>query len=225
MEIKLNTNFPEKASDFLQLGNKLFRLPEEELYKLYFITLKIKTLSDPPLYKFLERTLPFIKFDEVGKKEFLLTLSIHTVRQLLVEHFDLKFTKNLYLFLQERLPIEFFKGCAPKREVVTSKDLSFYLLTLKEKAELPPYLKVKHLILIFQLTGTCEEILRCVPYLGLYALKRWGESKYELFAPLSISDFVYLSQEMEKRGLIERIVLEVLMKQLKGLFPDCFGEF
>lgn len=223
MDIKLYTHLPEKEESFLSFVTELLKLPLEEASKLYFYTFRIKALSDIPIYKFLERAISYIKFDEIGKKEFLLTLSVYSIRQLLIEHFDLKFTKNLYVYLQNRVPHDFFRDCAPKREVVTSRDLSFHQLTLKEKAELPPYLKVKHIILHFLITGKCEEILKVVNYLQLFTIADRGD-KVELYVPQSLSDFVYLSQEFHRRRFFEPLVLEVLMKQLRGLFPDCFGE-
>lgn len=223
MEIKLYTHLPDKEEAFLSFTTGVLKLSWEEASKLFFFTFRIKALSDMPIYKFLERAVPYIKFDEIGKKEFLLTLSVYSIRLLLIEHFDLKFTKNLYVYLQNKVPQDFFKDCAPKREVVTSRDLSFQLLTLKEKAELAPYLKVKHIILQFLITGKCEEILKVVNYLQLFTVADRG-NRVELFAPLSLSDFVYLSQEFQRKRLFDALVLEVLMRQLKGLFPDCFGE-
>lgn len=223
MDLKLYTHLPEKEEAFFNFVTGALKLPWEEASKLFFYTFRIRALSDMPIYKFLERAVPYIKFDEIGKKEFLLTLSVYSIRQMLIEHFDLKFTKNLYVYLQNRVPQEFFKDCAPRREVVTSRDLSFQQLTLKDKAELPPYLKVKHIILIFLVTGRCEEILRVVNFLQLFTVADRGH-KVELYTPLCLSDFVYLSREFERRGLFDPMILEVINRQLKGLFPDCFGE-
>lgn len=223
MEIKLVTLLPEKPEDYLYFGTKALNLSEEDLFKLYFLTLKVKALSDVPVYKFLERTIPFIKFDDLGKKEFLLSLSVYSLRELLKEHLDLKFTKNLYLALKEELPQDFFKNCLPKREIVTSKDITFILLSSKEKIELQPYLKVKHLHLVFQLKDTCENLLHVLPYLGLYGLRKIKDVEYELYTPLSISDFIYLSSVLVDKKLVKKIIIDGLTMQLKSSFPDCFG--
>lgn len=224
MQLKLFTFFPEKPGEFLDFSNSGLGLPNEEAFKLYFLTFKLKALTDLVLFKFFERTICHIKFDEIGKKEYLLTLSVHTLRELLREHLDLKFTKNLYNFLKEKLPSEFFKGCAPKREVITSQDIFFQPLTSREKAELPPYLKVRHFILPFHFKGSCEEILSILPEVSLYALKRVKEGLYELYVPLSISEFMYFSQRLLDKKVFKKMEIEGLINQLKALFPDCFGE-
>ncbi|MEZ0343782.1 MAG: hypothetical protein ABWJ99_03110 [Caldimicrobium sp.] len=225
MEFKLFTLFPEKPKEFLEFAGTALGLPNEEAFKLYFLTFKLKALTDLVLFKFFERTLCNLKFDEIGKKEYLLTISIYTFRELLREHLDLKFTKNLYNFLKDKLPSEFLRGCAPKREVITSQDIFFQLLTSKEKAELPPYLKVKHFILPFHLKGTCEEIIAILPEISLYAFKKLKEGLYEVFLPLSISEFMYLSQKFSERKVLKKLEVEAIVNQLKSLFPDCFGEF
>ncbi|MCS7200396.1 MAG: hypothetical protein N2327_04490 [Caldimicrobium sp.] len=224
MEVKLYTLLPEKPEEYLNFGLKALKLSEEDLFKLYIITLKMRALSDMPIYKLLERAIPFIKFDELGKREYLITLSIYTFRQLLTEHLDLKFTKNLLLYLKEFLPKDFFQNCLPKREVVTSKDITFKILNSKEKGELPPYLKVKHLHLIFQLKDTCENLVKILPYLGLYAVRKIKNEDYEVFTPLNIAEFAYLTTVLTNKGLISKISAEGLRMQLKSLFPDCFGE-
>lgn len=224
MKIKLLTLFPEKPREFLEFAGTALGLPNEEAFKLYFLTLKLKALTDLVLFKFFERNLCNLKFDEIGKKEYLLTLSIYTIRELLREHLDLKFTKNLYNFLKDKFPFEIFKGCVPKREVITSQDIFFQPLSSKEKAELPPYLKVKHYILPFHLKGTCEESIAILPELSLYAIKKLKDGLYEVFVPLSISEFMYLSQKLSAKKVLEEKELEAIVNQLKSFFPDCFGE-
>ncbi|MCS7150487.1 MAG: hypothetical protein N2Z40_06980 [Caldimicrobium sp.] len=223
MEIKLITFLPEKPEEYLYFGIKALGLSEEDLFKLYFLTLKVKALSDVPVYKFLERAIPNIKFDDLGKKEFLLSLSVYSLRELLKEHLDLKFTKNLYLALKGELPPEFFKKCLPKREIVTSKDITFTLLNSREKIKLQSYLKVKHLHLVFQLKDNCENLLPVLPYLGLYGLRKSKDMEYEVYTPLSISDFVYISTVLVDKKLIKKIIIDGLTMQLKSSFPDCFG--
>ncbi len=225
MEFKLYTLFPEKPKDFYEFSCSALGLSPEEAFKLYFLTVKLKALSDLVLFKFLERSICHIKFDEIGKKEYLLTLSIHTLRELLREHLDLKFTKNLYNFLKDKLPSEFFKGCAPKREVITSQDIFFQSLSNREKAALPPYLKAKHFILPFYFKGNCEEILSLLPEVSLYALKREKVELYEVYIPLSISEFMFLSQKLLEKKILKKIEIDAMIYQLKSLFSDCFVEF
>ncbi len=224
MEFKLFSLLPEKPREFLDFVVKALSLPQEDAFKLYFLTFKLKALTDMVLFKFLERALCNVKFDEIGKKEYLLTFSLYTLRELLREHLDLKFTKNLYNFLKDKLPSEVFKGCAPKREVITSQDIFFQPLSSRDKAELPPYLKVKHIIMPFHLKGGCEEIISLLPDISHYALRRIKESLYEVYFPLSISEFVYFSQRLVERKIFKKIEIEALQNQLKSLFPDCFGE-
>ncbi|MFN3407006.1 MAG: hypothetical protein ACK40E_04680, partial [Caldimicrobium sp.] len=64
MELKLLTFLPEKAKEFFGFATSTLGLTEEELFKLYFLSFRIRSLSDIPIYKFLERAIPFIKFDE-----------------------------------------------------------------------------------------------------------------------------------------------------------------
>ncbi|MGC8871978.1 MAG: hypothetical protein ACP5QC_03755 [Caldimicrobium sp.] len=224
MELKLFTFLPERPADFLNFAKTGLGLPFEEIFKLYFITFKLKALTDLVLFKFLERNICYLKFDEIGKKEYLLTLSIYTLRELLKEHLDLKFTKNLYNFLKDKIPSEFFKGCAPKREVITSQDIFFQFLSSKEKASLPSYLKVKHIILTFHIKGGCEELLLILPEISLYALRRIKEGLYEIYVPLSISEFMYFSQRLLEKKILNKVEIDPLINQLKSFFPDCFIE-
>jgi hypothetical protein len=224
MEIKLFTLLPEKAEAFLDFATKGLQIPQEEAFKLFFLTFRIKASRDTPIYEWLKRTPCYVKFDEISKNQFLLTLSASTLRDLLVEHFDLKFSKNLYLSVKELLPSPFLKGCHPKREIIISQDLFFEALSREEVNQLPPYLKVKHLLLIFHLKGTCEELLSLTPGFGLFVLRKIKEGLYEAFLPRSISEFVFLARELKEKKYLKGIEVEALIHQLKSLFPECFGE-
>lgn len=224
MEIKLYTLLPEKPEVFLEFATTGLKIPQEDAFKLFFLTFKIKASRDTPIYEWLERTPSFIKFDEIAKNQFLLTLSVYTLRDLLMEHFDLKFTKNLYLYIKDLLPVSFLKGCLPKREVIISQDLFFEVLSKEKVNKLPPFLKVKHLILTFQFKGKCEDLLVLTPSLVFFVLKRIKEEVYEIFLPQSISDFVCLAKNLAEKKFFKNIELEALFYQLRSLFPDCFGE-
>jgi len=225
MELKLFTLLPEKAKEFFDFATSGLGLPAEEAFKLYHLTLRTKFLSDTPLYNFLERALCGFKLDEVGKREYLLTFSVHTLRELLKEHLDLKLTKNLYQFLRDKLPSEFFKGCAPKREVLVSQDVTFELLGSEKKLTFPPYIKVRHFIVPLHLKGSCDELIILLSEITLYALRRVKEGLYEAYLPLSISEIVYYLQRLVEKKFLKKIESEALLNQLKSLFPDCFGEF
>jgi hypothetical protein len=222
MEIKWIKNIPLKPEEFLHFFKKKYRLKSEEIFKLYHLTLKLTALSDVPIHKFLERIPCYMKFDELGKKKYLMTLSVWTFRNLVKEHLDLKFVKTLYLSLSKELPGEFLKGCAPKHSIVASQDVVCELLAEEEKAELPAYLKVKHLPLVFTLSGRCEKIINILPLLSIYTLRK-EKKGYQVFFSLAISEFVVLALELKKiKKLREKI--DSLLESLKILFPDCFGE-
>ncbi|MFN4132059.1 MAG: hypothetical protein ACK4GE_03155 [Caldimicrobium sp.] len=222
MELKFLTYFPDKPQEFFDFAHTTLGLSEEEIFKLSFLSLKINALSDLPIYKFLERTIPFIKFDEIGKREYLLTLSIYTLREILLEHFDLKFSKNLYIYLKEKLPKNVFKGCAPKRGVVISQDLSFELLSKEEMTKFPPYLKVKHFIFHYKVNGTCEGVLSFISTINFYVMKRLKDNLYEIYFPLNISEFLYYSNLWVKREYFLPMEIDTILNQLKSLLPDCF---
>ncbi|WP_038055937.1 hypothetical protein [Thermodesulfobacterium hydrogeniphilum] len=223
MYIKWLNNLPSTPQDFLHFSKKILNHPLEDSLKLYYITLKLKAMSDSPIYKFLERIPYGIKFDEINKREYLLTLSVYTLRELLKEHLDLRLVKNLYLLLSKELPKDFLKGATPKHSILASQDILADLLTEEEKAKLPAFLKAKHVILSFEIKGTCEEIISIVPYLtNPYVLKK-KDDKYEVFIPLSISEFVLFSLNLRKKDILKE-ELDSILESIKVLFPDCFGE-
>ncbi|MFN3568199.1 MAG: hypothetical protein ACK4UR_04725 [Caldimicrobium sp.] len=222
MELKLLTFFPEKAKEFFAFATSTLGLTEEELFKLYFLSFRIRSLSDIPIYKFLERAIPFIKFDEIGKKEYLLTLSIHTLREVFLEHFDLKFSKNLFLAVKDKLPKNFLKDCMPKREVVLSQDLSFEFLRKEDLSNLPSYLKVKHFVFTFHTIGECEAIMEVLSTINYFLIKKHKTGWFELYIPLSISEFLYFSYLWKERDFFKEGNLSTLTDQLKALMPDCF---
>ena len=172
MDLRLLTIPTEKPEEFLSFCKKDLGLSSNSAFKLYYLSFFIVSLADTPIFKFLERLPANAKFDELKKNNYLLSMPVSTIRNLFVEHLDLKFTKNLYLYLQEVLPSEFFRGCEPKHAVISSQDVKVRLLTQDEKKELSPPIKVKHLHFTFELTGTCEEIIKLLPSLSLYVLKR-----------------------------------------------------
>jgi len=223
MHIKWLNNLPESPQEFLHFSKKVLQLPLEESFKLYFITLKLKALSDSPVYKFLERVPYGIKFDEIKRREYLLTLSVYTLRELLKEHLDLRLVKNLYLLLSKELPKDFFKGVSPKHSIIASQDIVLNLLSEKDKASLPAFLKAKHIILGFRLEGSCEEILPIAPeFLNPYVLRK-KEDLYQIFTSFSISEFVLFSLNLKHKEIL-KTELEGILESIKALFPDCFGE-
>ncbi len=221
MKINWITNIPVKAQDFLSFCKNSLKLPLEEGLKLFWINLKLTSMSDSPVYKFLERIPTGIKFDEIGKRKYLFTLSFFTLRKLVEEHLDLRIVKNLYLKLYKQFPREFFKGCNPKHSIISSQDIIVEFLEETEKKELPAYLKAKHIVLVFKISGNCEELISLLPELSFYVLQR-EKKEYHVWAPLSISEFVLFSLKLkEKTGLQE---VENLFQQIKAIFPECFGE-
>jgi len=221
MEIKWLSNIPQEPQDFFNFLKKQNKLSSEDALKLIYITLKLKALSDSPIYKFLERTISGIKFDEIEKREYLLTFSIYTLRALIKEHLDLKLVKNLYLILSKKLPKEFIKDVSPKHSVIASQDITLELLSQEEKAELPSFLKAKHLILIFYLKGTCEELISLLSlFPNNYVLKK--EDFYQIFTPFSISEALIFLLKL-KEGVL-RDTAEKILENIKIFFPECFGE-
>ncbi len=221
MDLRLLTIPTEKPEEFLSFCKKDLGLSSNSAFKLYYLSFFIVSLADTPIFKFLERLPANAKFDELKKNNYLLSMPVSTIRNLFVEHLDLKFTKNLYLYLQEVLPSEFFRGCEPKHAVISSQDVKVRLLTQDEKKELSPPIKVKHLHFTFELTGTCEEIIKLLPSLSLYVLKR-KQNLYYVFFSVSVAEFIVLSNTLRGvKGLSERI--EKVLQELKSLVPDCFG--
>ena len=222
MQIKWLNNIPPEPLNFLHFIKKQYKLPLEEAVKLLYITIKLKALSDSPIYKFLERTFIGIKFDEIEKRKYLLTFSIYTLRELIKEHLDLKLVKNLYLLLSKKLPREFFKGVFPKHSILASQDVILDLLSEKEKIKLPSFLKAKHVILPFKFEGNCEEIINILSFLpNIYILKK--ENLYQVFTTFSISEFVIFSLNLKQKDILKN-ELETILESVKILFPDCFGE-
>lgn len=221
MDLRLLTIPTEKPEEFLSFCRKDLGLSSNSAFKLYYLSFFVVSLADTPIFKFLERLPANAKFDELKKNNYLLSMPVSTIRSLFLEHLDLKFTKNLYLYLQEVLPPEFFRGCEPKHAVISSQDIKVRLLTELEKKELSPPVKVKHLHFIFELTGTCEEIIKLLPNLSLYVLKR-KQNLYQAFFSLSIAEFIVLSNILSGvKGLSEKV--ERVLQELKSLVPDCFG--
>lgn len=222
MKLTWLNNLPQDPKEFLQYCKAQIKLPLEELLKLYYLTVKITSLSDSPIYKFLERTPSNIKFDEVGKREFILTLSAFTLRTLVREHLDLRLVKTLFLTFFKKLPKEFFKDCIPKHSIITSQDLIIELLTQEVKQLLPAHLKVKHLILIYKAIGTCEEIISLFPFLGnITVIKKLTNNTYEFFFPFSISEFIIFSLNLKKLNILAEET-ENILQNIKSFFPDCF---
>ncbi len=222
MEIKWIKNAPLKPEEFFHFFKKKYHLKPDHIFKLYHLTLNLKALSDGPIHKFLERIPCYLKFDEIGKRRYLMTLPVWTLRNLIKEHLDLKLTKTLYLYLSKKLPGDFFKGSSPKHSILASQDVICELLEEEEKAKLPAYLKVKHLPLVFSLSGNCKDVIKILPLLSLYALKEEKEG-YSVFFTLSISEFMILAQDLKETKEIREKV-ESIIESLKVLFPDCFGE-
>uniref|UniRef100_A0A7V6CD45 Uncharacterized protein n=1 Tax=Thermodesulfobacterium geofontis TaxID=1295609 RepID=A0A7V6CD45_9BACT len=221
MEIKWLSNVPQEPQSFFNFLKKQYNLSSEEAFKLIYITLKLKALSDSPIYKFLERTITGIKFDEIEKREYLLTLSIHTLRTLIREHLDLKLVKNLYLFLSKKLPKEFIKDVSPKHSIIASQDIIHELLSQEEKIKLPSFLKAKHLILSFYLKGSCEELITLLSlFPNSYVLKKGN--LYQVFTSLSISEALVFLLKLKEEVLKD--TAEKILETIKNFFPECFGE-
>jgi len=225
MDIRWINNLPGDPDEFLHFRKKHLKIPLNKAFKLYFITLKIEALSDSPIYKFLERVPLHVKFDEIEKRKFLMTLSVFSLRQLIEEHLDLRLVKNLYLFLSKKLPKEFFKDCAPKHSILSSQDIIIDILSEEEKLRLPAYLKVKHLFLTFSLSGTCEEIINILPLLELYTLIK-SSQEYKVFTSLSISEYLIFATKVKRKEKLKELreKIDIIIENLKIYFPDCFGE-
>lgn len=222
MKIKWINTFPTEIQEIHNFLKNFYTIPLEEAFKLIYLTLKLKTLSDSPIYKFLERTVTGIKLDEIEKREYLITFSIYTLRNLIKEHLDLKLVKNLYLFLVKKLPKEFFKGVLPKHSIIASQDIIINLLSKKEKMELPSFLKTKHLILAFKFEGNCEELIYILSYLpNPYLIKK--NEIYEVFTTFSISEFIIFYLESKEKNFLKEEI-EIIFETIKNFFPDCFGE-
>lgn len=222
MKIQWLKNIPLEPKELFNFLKNQYKLPSEEIFKVLYLTLKLKVMSDSIVYKFLERTIEGIKFDEIGKREYLLTLSIYTLRELLKEHLDLKLVKNLYLLLSKNLPKEFFKDVAPKHSIVTSQDVTLQLFSEEKKIDLPSFLKAKHVILIFYLEGLCEELIEFLNFLpNNYILK--GNNPYQVFTGFSISEILVFLLKIENVKKL-KTEAEKLLEEIKIFFPDCFGE-
>ncbi|NPA39339.1 MAG: hypothetical protein GXO57_02705 [Thermodesulfobacteria bacterium] len=223
MQIRWLNTLPEDPQEFLHYSKKVLKLPFEDAFKIFYITLRLESLSESPIYKFLERLPWGVKFDELKKRQYLLSLSISTLRELFQEHLDLRLVKNLYLLLSKELPKDFLKGASPKHSIVASQDIAVSLLREKDKAELPAFLKAKHQILAFRLEGECEKLLEVASeFLNPWCLKKTSEG-IEVFTSFSISEFVFFSLKLKKKE-IEREQVEGLLESVKALFPECFGE-
>jgi hypothetical protein len=222
IQIKWLNNIPETPKEFLSFFKKNYGLPQEEVFKLIYITLRLKALSDSPIYKFLERTVSGIKFDEIDKREYLLTFSIFTLRELIKEHLDLKLVKNLYLLLSKRLPKEFLKDAYPKHSIIASQDIMLELFSQEEKTKLPAFLKAKHFMLTFHLEGNCEELITLFSFLpNSYVLKMGNP--YHIFTTFSISEaFLFLLKLKETEKTKDQV--KKILENIKIFFPDCFGE-
>ncbi len=220
MKLKWLNALPENPEEFLSFFKKRFGLKEEEVYKLYHLTFEVTALSEGPFHKFLEKTPNFLKLDEIKRRKYLLTLSVHTLRNLLREFFDTKFVKNLFLFVSEMLPKEFLKGVIPKHKVIASRDFSFKILSEEEKIKLPSYFKVNHLILVFKLDGNCEELIFFLPEFTFpYVIKK--EEEYKVFFACSLSEFFLISSILKENKEFRKEV-EAVLESLKTHFPDCF---
>ncbi len=223
MQIKWLNNIPSEPQDFLHFVKKVLNCPIEEGFKLYHLTLSLRAMSDSPIYKFLERVPCGVRFDEIKKREYLLTLSVYTMRNLLREHLDLRLVKNLYLLLSKRLPKDFLKGATPKHSILASQDIIAELLTEKAKLELPAFLKAKHIVLGFEMNGSCDEVLSVVQgFINPFVLKKRQEG-YQILVPFSISEFVLFSLDLRKKEELKEEV-DSILESIKVMFPDCFGE-
>ncbi|QER42434.1 hypothetical protein F1847_06625 [Thermodesulfobacterium sp. TA1] len=217
-------SLPEEPKEFLLTVKNQFKLPLEEAFKLFYLTLRVKASSDSPIYKFLERTPTGIKFDEIGKREFLLTLSGYTLRELISQHIDLKLVKNLYLFLSKEIPSEFLKDVLPKHSILVSQDVLLEILTTKEKAYLPAFLKAKHILFTVKIEGACEDLLKITPFLpNFFFILDHPSTGLSLYTSFSISEFFLFSLKIERFKSIKDEV-EKILERLKALFPECFGE-
>lgn len=221
MEIKWLNNVPLEPQESLNFLKTKYDLSSEEAFKLIYITLKLRVLSDSPVYKFLERSITGIKFDEIDRRVYLLTFSIYTLRELIKEHLDLKLVKNLYLFLSKKLPKEFIKGVSPKHFIVASQDIIPEILTTEEKTKLPSFLKAKHVILHFYLKGSCEELITILHlFPNSYVLKKGNF--YQIFTSFSISEaLIFLLKQKED---ILKVSAEKILESIRIFFPECFGE-
>ena len=223
MEIRWINNLPETPKEFLHFNKKVLKLPLEEAFKLFYLTLKLESLSEVPVYKFLERLPIGVKFDELKKRQYILSLPVSTLRELFRDHLDLRLVKNLYLFLSKELPKDFLKGATPKHSILASQDILVDYLTEEKKAKLPAFLKAKHQILTFKIKGTCKDLFWMAPdFINPWCIKK-EEEFLEVYTCFSISEFVLFSLKIKK---IEKVKdqVEGLIESIKALFPECFGE-
>jgi len=223
MEIRWINNIPEKPAEFLHFSKKVLKLKPNKAFKLYYLTLKLESLSEVPVYKFLERLPVGTKFDELKKREYLVSLPVSTLRDLFLEHMDLRLVKNLFLLLSKELPKDFLKGAIPKHSIIASQDIIAKVLSEKDKAELPAFLKAKHQILAFRLKGKAEELLEVAPlFVNPWFFKKLDQG-YEVFTCFSISEFVVFSVNLKERDILKDEV-EGILEGIKAMFPECFGE-
>ncbi|MDM7202790.1 MAG: hypothetical protein P3W84_000985, partial [Thermodesulfobacteriaceae bacterium] len=96
-------------------------------------------------------------------------------------------------------------------------------LSMEKVANLPTFLKVKHLIFYFLGEAPCEEILSLLSTLSYFVIKKEGDELVKVFMPLSISEFLYFSNLWVKEDIITDKEREGLIFQLKGYIPECFS--
>ncbi len=223
MEVRWINNVPELPQEFLHFNKKVLKLPNEEAFKLFYITLKLESLSEVPIYKFLERLPVGVKFDELKKRQYILSLPISTLRELFRDHLDLRLVKNLYLLLSKELPKDFLKGATPKHSILASQDILVTYLNEEKKAKLPAFLKAKHQILVFKMKGACKELITLAPeFTNPWCIKK-NEDEVEFYTCFSISEFVLFTLKAKR---IESLKdqMDGLLESVKALFPECFGE-
>jgi len=197
---------------------------EEDLPRdLRPLVLEVAAGSETPLFKLFERLPRDLCADRLDRRRFLLSGPLFAFRSLLREHFDLKFSKGLLVYLQGFRP-EWVKDLRPRHGIIPPQDLSFALLPREEVSALPPALKARHLYFGVEFRG--PESLALEVARSRLPLEMEGEPGEErrLVLCAGLADLLIhlVKPLLTVSGLRE--AAEALLEALKAEAPECLGE-